>query len=739
MAAALFCAALAVTAADGRDAALDGYLAAVTAFGSRVEGSAGETAVFGYIERTLRAAGLEPVSSDFSDVREDYSSSRTVEASVRGARSDELAIMIPVSSWVNSPEPSEGAYGIALALFEAARLSEGIRLGEACPISIRFVFLGAEKRGKKGDGEAASLGSDAWISRQAGKSRLAVLYLSLDAVPSRLTVLSAGDGVLSPYWYYEGVRRSLETSGIEYSLDANRLQASRLGLASGYGTAAPYLEAGIPAIELRGDSSAAGGSSPAWFGTFLTRFMGEERAGFADTWERHYFIFQLGTLSAVLREKTYVALLVAIFALVAGSFLVATVARRTAARQLLKRIPGVASAVLALFIALALVYLAGKGIARIDAFVLGSSDAWRLSPRIFAAARILFSFLLFLALLSFLVEMRILSPNPYFYEFAALVCLAVDVLVFSAVDLSASFYFMWAFLFVEISLAARRRWATLIAYVLMYVPLLVIAGELAVRPDLSAYRRLIAPDNFGVLSLSALTLPFFVFTASALLFYARPGAAARKKMVVLFMAGAFAVEALALAYAVASSPVSGPRRRDLGVSELIDQDGGRIELELSGLRRLGKGSLDRGEQRFSYDSMGDRAHLHGEDRESRIGITERSSPFLDRIDESVAIRFGMPPYRVDISLESADAMLIYDCNFPYKVAVDGRSAVIYSGVNPGKELGLSLTVGSPFHSRLVVSARYLASLRPYSQSSGAALADRGSTVKASFKIGVGGR
>ena len=103
----------------------------------------------------------------------------------------------------------------------------------------------------------------------------------------------------------------------------------------------------------------------------------------------------------------------------------------------------------------------------------------------------------------------ILTPNPYFYEFAALICLAVDVLVFSAVDLSASFYFMWALILVELSLALRRRWATIAAYLLMYAPLLFVAGELAARPDLGAYAKLISPNFLGMIGLSAISFPFF--------------------------------------------------------------------------------------------------------------------------------------------------------------------------------------------------------------------------------------
>jgi hypothetical protein len=721
-------------------------VAAITELGTRAEGSAGEAAAFDYIERSLSSAGMEPGISGFSDASDGFSTSRIVEARIRGSREDELSVIVPVSSWVDSPDPSEGAYGIAVALGEAARLSAEARSGSEYPISLRFVFLGAEKRGKMAEDRVSSLGTETWLSRRAGEDKLAVLYLNIAAAPSRIALRSAGKGVLSPYWYFESARRALEDSGIRYALEVNRLQAYRLGLVGDYGPSAPYLEAGIPAIELRGENgdfppetAAANDAGETWLGSFIESFAKAESGGFTDTWDRHYFIFQIGKLNVVLREKIYVALLVALLALVAFSFLIITVARRPAVKRLLKRTPALGAEVLALFVALAFVFLVGKGIARIDAAVLGSSDAWRVAPRIFAAARILSSFLLFLSLLSFLVEKRALTPNPYFYEFAAMACLAVDVLVFSAVDLSASFYFVWALILVEISLSARSRWVTLVAYAFMYVPLLVIAGELAAKPDLPTYEKLIAPGYLGVLILSALTLPFFVFTASPLLFFARPGAAARKKAVAFFAVCAIAVESLSLVYAIVEAPRSGPRRKDLRVSETIDQDTGEFSVELAGNRRLGKGSIDRGGVMLEYDSMGDRAYLRGRDTEKRISLSEKESPFLDRVDEGIVITFANPPYQVDIALESASEILMYDCSLPYKVAVDGRKATIYSGVNPGQELSLSLTVPSSFKSRLVVTARYLGHLVPYAQSSGSLLDDEGLAVKGSFDIGSGRR
>jgi hypothetical protein len=736
------CATAAAPPGGGRAAlpALGDRLSAIIALGPRAEGSPEEAAAFDYIEGSLRASGLSPERSGFADADDGYSASRIVQAIVRGSRDDELAVLVPVGSWADSTDPSEGAYGIAIALDEASRLASRIGPGRNA-VTIRFVFLGAERRGRASSGELASLGSKTWIARQSSRTALAVLYLSMDAPPARIALRSAGPGLLSPFWYFESVKRALGSSGMEFDLDANRLQAYRLGLASDYGPSAPYLQAGIPAVELRGLGLGGPGEAAGWLDSFISAFSSGFGAGasggFPDSWDRHYFIVPLGKADIVVREKSYIIFLVAIVAVIATSLLAATVARRSQAKLILRRAPAIVVQVLALSAALALVFLAGRAMSLLDARVLGSAEAWKLAPRLFAGARILFCFLLFLSILSILVERRVLTPNPYFYEFAALICLGIDILAFSAIDLSASFYFVWAFLVVELSLILRKRWATLIAYALMYLPLLAIAWELAARPDLAAYGRLIAPGGVGALALSALTLPFFMFTASPLLFYAKSGVAARKRAAAVLAAAALAIEAAAMVACWARSPIEGPGRRDLSVSESIDQDSGRFIIELSGKRRLGRGTLLRAEQRLGYDSSGDRASLAGMADERRLALSASAAPFLDRVDENLRIAFSSRPYSIELKLESEDELLIYDCSLPYKVSVDGLSAAIFAGVNPGEELRFSITAPAAFKARLVATAHYLDSPGRFAQSSGSPLSVSDLSARASLMIGGG--
>jgi hypothetical protein len=716
---------------------IDERLAAIRGFGSRVEGSQGEAEALGYIEASLRGMGLSPDSRSFDDAAEDYSASRIVEAAVPGNRADELAIIVPVGSWIDAPDGSAGAYALSLALDEAARLSADRIAGKSLPISIRFVFLGAERRGLRADGRIASLGSRTWIARQEGRARLAVLYLDLDepSADPLIELRSAGKGVISPYWYYEGMRKALESSKIPYDIEANRQEAYRLGLASDFGPAAPYLEGGLPAIELRG--AAPGGESSldsSWFAAIVARFAEANAGGFLDSWDRHYFIIELGRSVWALREQSYVAALVGLVAFIALAMLATSVARRRALKRFARRAPTFVAQVLALFAALVGITLFGRGLTFLETAILGSSKAWTLLPRIFVTARILFCFLLFLSVLSYLVERRRLTPNPHFYEFIALVCLVIDVLVFSVADLSASFYFIWALVVVEASLAIRRRWASALAFVLMYTPLLVIAGELLIRPDLAAYGRVIAPAPSGVAGFTALALPFFVFAASPLLSLSPPGTAARRRAAALFGALALATELTALVAFKVAVPADGPGRGDVSITEFLDQDSGRFELRLEGAQRLGKGRIARGESSLAYATASDMALLTGEDRGRRIEIEETRSPFLDRVDEKLRIVFDPPPYELEFKLESDEEMLLYDCSLPYKLSVDGRSATIYAGVNPGRVCSFTLTVPESFSSRLTARARYLRPLEPYAQSSGAPLRFTGQLVTASRAI-----
>jgi hypothetical protein len=701
-------------------------LSAIAAYGIRAENSAVERAVISYIEESLRAAGLTPRSGDFSSSRGGYSASRILDVLIPGALPAELIFIAPLNSWHDASSGGEGAAGLAFALNEAERIAAS---GTMPPLSLRFVFLGAERRGREGKGEAASLGSRTWIAATPSQAGRAVVYLDLDAACTSLSIDNAGERKLSPLWLYDRVRTSIEKTGLRPDLKANRTMLYRLGLADRYGPAAPYLAAGIPALQLsgraRGGESAVLGRgrenaapiSGASLSRFIDLLISANAEGFPDTWDFHYLTFEIGGISATIRETEYVAFIVALSAVIAAIVLILSVARRATVKPLISRMPLVIGRTAALYAALTLVILAGNAVSRFDALALGSEEAWLLAPRVFVAARLISSLLLYLVLVSLLVERRAFSANPYAYEFSALFCLVIDVFVFSAVNLPVSLPFIWAFLIVVFSLTTRKGAVTIFANILMYAPLAPLAVELAMKPERAVFDRILNSGLTGAFALAAFSLPFYAFTTSPFLFVAPRGAPARKKMAAILAVSAVLIEALALVVAAqAGMPGLGKRLSrgtEVTIGETIDQDRGRFEARLRGTRRLGSGILSRGALELEYATSSDEALLSGTDSRRLIGFSVVRAGFLDRRTETIKVAFEKPPFIVRLSLRGAEELRIYDCDLPCRVSLDGKSAEIFAAVNPGTELGFSLTVPRGFAAELLAEAEYLAPLEPY--------------------------
>ncbi len=188
---------------------------------------------------------------------------------------------------IDADDPSEGAYGIAIALDAAVSLAQAAAADGKPPISIRFVFLGAERRGKKSAGPAAALGTKTWIQRSVRARSLAVLYLSLDRAPGLLSLRNAGKGILSPFWYYDSVRRSLGRSGAD--LSSRRTACRYSDSASPTNTVPRRLisrRASRPSSCGRGFDPERKRRALAW--VFIGEFSRRQAGGFSDSWDRHY-------------------------------------------------------------------------------------------------------------------------------------------------------------------------------------------------------------------------------------------------------------------------------------------------------------------------------------------------------------------------------------------------------------------------------------------------------------------
>jgi len=241
------------------------------------------------------------------------------------------------------------------------------------------------------------------------------------------------------------------------------------------------------------------------------------------------------------------------------------------------------------------------------------------------------------------------------------------------------------------------------------------------------YGRLISPEGADILGASALLLPFFVFSGSPLLFYARPGASFRRRLAIVLAAAALMIEAGALL--VASAGLKGlPGSDEIAVSETLDLDRGEYDIVIKAKRRLGAGAIIRGEASLPYDAQGDSAFMRGRDSSRPITVAEERSYFLDRATERITIAFARAPNQVRLRIDTAEELRVYDSNLPCDVALDGRSADILIGDNPGDRILIRFTSSSDFEARIRVEASYLSPNLTY------ALADGSSPLYGRFAV-----
>ena len=125
--------------------------------------------------------------------------------------------------------------------------------GTTPPLGLVVLFLGAEY----GDTDVYPMGSTLFLRDFQPDYRAAVLYLNLRAVPERVLVRGGGRGIVSPYWLMNRCVDALRTSQVPFRLQADEMQAFRLGATDERTLIEPYLRAGYPSVGLEGEYAPA--------------------------------------------------------------------------------------------------------------------------------------------------------------------------------------------------------------------------------------------------------------------------------------------------------------------------------------------------------------------------------------------------------------------------------------------------------------------------------------------------
>jgi hypothetical protein len=689
--------------AQRSDSSPESILRVVSSFSPRQEGSQAESALLDWIGARLAAMGMRAVPFDFSRSDFEHSFSRCLRVDVPGRSRDSLILAVPVDAPPGAGPNEDGSINVALALDLLDHLK-----GTTPPLSLVVLFLGAEY----GDADAYPMGSTLFLRDYQPDYRAAVLYLNLRSVPGRILVRGGGRGIVSPFWLMNRCVDSLRASLVPYLLQADEVQAFRLGATDERTLIEPWLRAGYPSVGLEGEYGAprVPGSPdmlPA-LSLFLRGFVDAGRSGIPEEWDRHYLLLQAGELSLIVGEKAYIAVFAGSFAAVLLFALVFLRRLKKYVRTLLRNIAAIVPMAALVFLFLVAGTYAARGILGLREFPL----LWRYAPLEFLGLKICAALFLSAALYNPLRRLPV-PRNGSFYSAAALFFLLVEIIVVAVFDITFTSYFLWAFVLVFFSTLARSRWAKVA--LALPAPFWGIRGIIKVFlvPALPFCRIITLSPVLGNLLVAGACLPFILVLLRLGLIFPGKGLLRRGKRELLLAGVLFVAGSMLAVRLLTFSPFSPEAPQPIAATQtiVIGADGRTsstsLQIESPAPVRGISLSTPAGPRPLPSGWKGDPLPLDSVD--SPLRVTVDAGQFLRQ--QTLALGVDMPsrPRSFSLAIESVDDFVLYDSSFP-AVRNGPRSYRLLVGAFPPAPLSLQVSLPIEETFTLTITAEFDAPL-----------------------------
>ena len=659
----------------------------------RPESSAGDAALRAYLEAALDRLAVSYRVLGFDAFTEGHSFSSAVEVVIPGTDDDSGTLIVAVP--LNHPEHAEpdddrsASVAAALAVLETAA-------NASRRVTLRFVFLGAEY-GESGNGP---LGTARFLSGYFPDNPHALVYL--DVSHDRFTLDTGGGGAVAPAWLVTRTVDAFTGVGATVRVRAHLNQLHRLAISTAPPPLSAFLAAGIPAVYVTGES--AGFAPPSVTATavrlagVLDELLLQFEDGIPRTWDHHYLYFRLGTRQIVIGEQLYLLLLLGV---ILATILYAVLFRHRLGRYLTAIGRNLWNLPVLLLLAFGFL-TAGTALLRLLLIVRRFPTLWQHSPLAYSALK------MSIALLCFTVAVQLLRRLPFarngsFYSASALLILFVDVILFSVIDLSLGYYFVWAYACAFLFSVARSRTAKALFLALAPVFLILVGAEVLRGPELRLTEFILLTFE-GSLLLSFVTLPFLLMFIR-LDFLIRHPVRGRRSFALRTASFTFGLATIGFAaFVLVSTPYSNLNPQPVHAIERIDYRElvrsfsltSDAPLQTLEVRFAGQGyRVETGDRSWSIESPILPDVL-------RLRLTYEG--FLDRERAELLIDAPLPLDTVSVSFSSREPMVLYDVNYPYTLNAEQTGATISIGRRPPMPLVVAFTVAQGTAPSVVVTA-----------------------------------
>lgn len=667
----------------------------------RLDGSTAEDNVIEYIQAVLDKYGIENQTADFTDFEQGHSFSRVIEAAIPGDKEDTLIIAAPLNHPYEAAKKESGSINISLALASAAYFAQN-----KSSVSVKLLFLGGEYAPEG----AKQMGTELFLRDYYPEAGAAVMYLRFQEYPEKVAVRTGGNGHITPYWLINRCSASMEKAGLPYSVLGNENQIFRLGISKTSNFSLPYLRDGLPAVEFigTGGGPANTGSADresAWiksFYAFLDSFLEKTAGEFPEEWDRHYLYFKLSDFSFILPEGAYIFFLIGLY----SSFLVLAIFIRKRIGRYRRILLRKSWALLLLFVMIFCFLFLATLIVRGVSIIRGYPQLWQQNPLLF------FTFKIVAAFSFFFLMYRLVKRVPFpiirsFYSASVIIFFLLLIIVTSIINVSFSYYFVWALYWAVLFSLFQNRFAKLFCF--FAAPAFLIKGiyDLFVLGSEEALEFLIVSPLYGNLFFSLFILPYALMIIRVIRAFRDTSRIKHELHGWLLYALPAAAFIVLITYSILFTPYTEVNPRTIYVDETIDAE--LMERKLSLRSEAPLGAVEIGGAEEYQDINAGRAHSVTEYAETIPDLLQTETKvkrFLDRKYLTVTITTVGEPVKMNVRLFSEGELILYDSNFPFTQDPEAGLATIYIGAYPPEPLELEIVIPERYDYELQLETVY---------------------------------
>lgn len=655
---------------------------------SCAEGTQAELTRLDWIAHTLKTEGLAYKTLSYDNLPGAHSFAHSLVVNFPGRQAARLVIVIPVDTARQQD---------ALVSLQAALAAARAWKTHTPAFPVTLFFAGAERSKAPG----YPLSSSQFLNTFFPWEPTSVVILDIDSQSTQLELSLVSGASIAPLWLTEAWLETLRSAGFHVHIAGNQPQIFRFDLPEKRTLAEPWFERGFPTMLIRSVGSPTAGTGTVPLITLaINSFMNRFPAGYPPTSDHSYIIFDGFGKTIFLTQEWYLTLLLVLGGLITLLFLARHKRRGVDTVSWLKAVWQIPVTFFFLFLLLTF----STGI--LDALFQqkGFSSFWRYEPFLTLSLKIILTLSLYF-LSFFQVRRNPLSRWSKFYSYSALFVLSFETLAAAAVELSFSFYFLWAFFFAVLFHLTPKKWLKAIFFALAplwFVKALVATFALA--PDAILQRWILVTPALGNLVVALVLFPFLQMAhALHYLSHQRQNRNEKLRVRLLFLATA-AASLILIAVVLHANPFQNQKipltaQEQLNISHQTDN------LTISAPVSWGKATFWWNGQVLNLPPQAQTAHYNLPFKGGLWKTTVSSEHFLNRKVWHLHLETG-GPRQLTVTLTSAHPLVVYDCNFPFSLEQGGKVVQVFIGQNPPPELDLSLTLAQDVLVTVHLSALY---------------------------------